>query len=38
MSRRRPQNKRAGARQFRSQVGKAKSVNFAKPGRGGFRM
>lgn len=35
---RRPVRKGRSARSFRKQVGKTKSVNLAKPGRGGFRL
>lgn len=35
---RKPVNKRASARKFRKQSKKTNSVNFARPGRGGFRL
>lgn len=38
MARRRPVGKSSSARKFRKQVGKTKSLNLAKPGRGGFRI
>lgn len=36
--RRRPVGKNRSARKFRGQVNKTKSINLAKPGRGGFRI
>jgi len=35
---RRAVNKRKSARSFRSQVGKTRGINIARPGRGGFRL
>lgn len=35
---RRPVNKARGARKFRKDVKRTRSVNLAKPGRGGFRL
>jgi len=35
---RRSVNKRRGARRFNGQARKTKSVNVARPGRGGFRL
>lgn len=38
MAFRRPVNKQRSATKFRKQVKSSKAVNFARPGRGGFRM